>query len=168
MVFNPRQKRWKLDIRLEISNCAIDRVRDTIFLGVILDENFTRKHDIANVTRKISKSIGIIYRSSFCLRDTSLRTLYYTLVYLYLAYCVSVWASTHSHKREMYCYTSEKICSSYLQETIWCLTHWSYMRSNKDICKYWSSMIYICFKLEMLFIFMANQFHFLILKLNST
>ena len=60
MVFNPSQKRWKLDIRLEISNCAIERVEDTIFLGMILDENFTRKHDIANVARKISKSIGII------------------------------------------------------------------------------------------------------------
>ena len=38
MVFKPRQKRQNLDIKLEISNCAIEQVRDTIFLGVILDE----------------------------------------------------------------------------------------------------------------------------------
>ena len=63
---------------------------DTIFLEVILDENLTWKHHIANDARKISKSIGIIYKSSFCLPDTSLRTLYYTLVYLYLVCCVSV------------------------------------------------------------------------------
>ena len=44
MVFKPRQKRQNLDIKLEISNCAIERVRDTIFLGVILDENLTWKH----------------------------------------------------------------------------------------------------------------------------
>ena len=62
-----------------------------------------------------------------------------------------------SHKREKYCYTSEKIYSNYFQETIWC-SHWSYIRSNKDMCKYWSSMIYICFKLAILFIFMANYF----------
>ena len=95
MVFKPRQKRQNLDIKLEISNCAIERVRDTIFLGVILDENLTWKHHIANVARKISKSIGVIYKSSFCLPVTSLHTLYYSLVYPYLVYCASVWASTY-------------------------------------------------------------------------
>ena len=84
MVFKPRQKRQNLDIKLEISNCAIERVRDTIFLGVILDENLTWKQHIANVTRKISKSVGIIYKSSFCFPVTSLRTLNYGLVYPYL------------------------------------------------------------------------------------
>ena len=38
MVFKTRQKRRNLNIKLEISNCAIERVRDTMFLGVILDE----------------------------------------------------------------------------------------------------------------------------------
>ena len=47
------------------------------------------------VSRKISKSIGIIYKSSFCLPKTSLRSLYYSLVYPYLIYCVSVWGSTY-------------------------------------------------------------------------
>ena len=64
-------------------------------MRVILDENLTWKHHITNVARKISKSIGIIYKSSLCLPDTSLRTLYYTLVYLYLVSCVSEWASTY-------------------------------------------------------------------------
>ena len=86
MAFKPRQKRQNLDIKLEISNCTIERVRDIIFLGVILDEN---------LTWKISKSIGVIYKPSFCLPVTSLRTLYYSLVYPYLVYCASVWASTY-------------------------------------------------------------------------
>ena len=62
---------------------------------MIVDESLTWKHQYANDARKISKSIAIIYRSSFCLPDTSLRTLYYTLVYLYLVSCVSEWASTY-------------------------------------------------------------------------
>ena len=62
---------------------------------MIVDESLTWKHQYANDARKISKSIGIIYRSSFCLPDTSFRTLYLTLVYLYLVYCVSEWASTY-------------------------------------------------------------------------
>ena len=53
------------------------------------------KTHIANVSRKISKSIGIVYRSSLCLSMSSLIILYYCLVYPYLLYCVSVWGSTY-------------------------------------------------------------------------
>ena len=77
MVSKPQQKRQNHDIQLEIRNCAIEQVRDTIFLGLILDESFTWKHDNVNVVRNISKSVGVIYKSSFCLPVTSLRTLYY-------------------------------------------------------------------------------------------
>ena len=66
-----------------------------MFLGVILDENLTWKPHIANVSRKISKSIGIIYKARFCLPTTSLCTLYFCLVYPYLVNCISVWESTY-------------------------------------------------------------------------
>ena len=43
----------------------------------------------------LSKSIGIIYKASFCLSTSSLCTLYFCLVYPYLVYCISVWGSTY-------------------------------------------------------------------------
>ena len=46
----------------------------------------------------MSKAIGIIYRSSFCLNNSSLQMLYFSLIYPYLFYCVSVWASTYPSK----------------------------------------------------------------------
>ena len=49
IVFKPRQKRQTLDINLEISQCAIGRVKETVFLGVILDENLTWKPHIAKL-----------------------------------------------------------------------------------------------------------------------
>ena len=73
----------------------IDCVKEAVFLGVILDEHLSWKHHILSVSRKISKSIGTIYKSSFCLPKTPLRCLYYSLVYPYLIYCVSVWGSTY-------------------------------------------------------------------------
>ena len=97
MIFRPRQKRQTLDINLEINHCAIEQVKETVFWGVILDETFSWKPHtgIANVARKISKSIGVIYKASFCLPTSSLLTLYYSLVCPYLVYCVSVWGSTY-------------------------------------------------------------------------
>ena len=95
MVFRPRQRRQTLDIFIQIDNNVIKRVKETVFLGVILDEHLSWKPHILSVSRRISKSIGIIYKSSFCLPKTSLRSLYYSLVYPYLTYCVSVWGSTY-------------------------------------------------------------------------
>ena len=66
-----------------------------MFLGVILDQSLNWKSHIHNVARKISKSIGIIYKASFCLNEAFLRTLYFSLVYPYLCYCVGVWGSTY-------------------------------------------------------------------------
>ncbi len=96
IIFTPRQKRQTLDPLLEINNHRLERVKETSFLGVILDENLTWKSHISYVASKISKSIGIIYRSSFCLTTRlTLRTLYFALVYPYLNYCVIIWGATY-------------------------------------------------------------------------
>ena len=95
IIFRPRQNRQTLDLAFNISNYSIDRVKEATFLGVILDEHLTWKSHIHNVARKVSKAIGIIYKSSFCLNNSSLRMLYFSLIYPYLFYCVSVWASTY-------------------------------------------------------------------------
>ena len=39
MVFRPRQRRQTLDISIQIDNNVIERVKETVFLGVILDEH---------------------------------------------------------------------------------------------------------------------------------
>ena len=70
-------------------------MKETVFCCVILDEHLLWESRILSISRKISKSIGIIYKSSFCHPKTSLRSLYYSLVYPYLTYCVSVWGSTY-------------------------------------------------------------------------
>ena len=62
MVFRPRQRRQTLDISIQIDNNNIDCVKETVVLGVILDEHLSWKHHILSVSRKISKSIGIIYK----------------------------------------------------------------------------------------------------------
>ena len=87
MIFQPRQKRQKYDLAFSIDGSPIEEVKETVFLGVVIDENL-------NVSRKISKSIGILYRSSFCLSTASLRILYYSLIYPYfnnlLRFCVGI------------------------------------------------------------------------------
>ena len=70
-----------IDISIQIDNNVIERVKETVLLGVILDEHLSWRPHILRVSRKISKSIGITYKSSFCVPKPSLRSLYYSLVY---------------------------------------------------------------------------------------
>ena len=56
---------------------------------------------ILRVSRKLLKSIGIIHKSRFCLPKTSLCSFYYSLVYPYLIYCVSVWGSAYQSAKKI-------------------------------------------------------------------
>ena len=71
----------------------MNQVSEVVFLGVILDQYLSWKPHISHIARKMSKSIGVIFKSSSCLPKSSLRLLYYSLVYPYLQYCVTVWGS---------------------------------------------------------------------------
>ena len=95
LFLNQDKKKQIFDFNLKINDKEINRVNEVCFLGVILDENLSWKAHISHIAHKISKSIGIIYRSSFYLFKSALRMLYYALVYPYLQYCVTVWSSTY-------------------------------------------------------------------------
>ena len=43
----------------------IDQVKETVFLGAIMDENLNWKSEISHVANKVSTCIGIIRKSSF-------------------------------------------------------------------------------------------------------
>ena len=66
-----------------------------MFLGVFLDDNLTWKPHISLLASKLSKSIGIIHKSSFFLSTQSLRTLYNSTILPYLYYCNLAWGGTY-------------------------------------------------------------------------
>ena len=94
MVFKPRQKRSICKIQISIDNQNTVKVKETNFLGLILDKNLYWKSEISHVANKVANSIGIKSRCSFFLPKSSLRMLYYSLIYPYFYYRNIVWAST--------------------------------------------------------------------------
>ena len=78
LIFKPKQRRQEFDLNIEINGHKMIRTKEVTFLGVILDENLSWK---SHISCKISKSVGIIGRSSPCLTTLALKTLYYSLVY---------------------------------------------------------------------------------------
>ena len=91
----PRHKRYHFPMQICINKQRIEQVKETVFLGVVLDEHLSWKPHISQAARKISKSIGVINRARFFLPKPYLKTLYYCLVYPYLHCCIIVWGSRY-------------------------------------------------------------------------
>ena len=64
------------------------------YLGVIFDESLKFNYHIEYIASKISKAVGILYRSKTSLPLGALKTLYYSLVHPYLNYCNLTWGGT--------------------------------------------------------------------------
>ena len=79
VIFQPRQRREEFELNIKINGHKVIRVEDVTFLGVILIENLSRKPHMSQIAGKISKSVGIIGRSSPCLTELALEMLYNTL-----------------------------------------------------------------------------------------
>ena len=95
MIFRSRQKTLPLTRQIIIENNALQQVDNTKFLGVYIDQHLTWKTYINFIAAKISKSVGILYKAKHHLPSKYLLTLYYALIYPYLTYCNSIWASTY-------------------------------------------------------------------------
>jgi fibrillarin-like rRNA methylase len=72
LIFKPRQKRLTEDLSIEVNNHKLAKAKEVLFLGVILDEHLSWKAHISHVANKISKSVTIKYRASFCLFKSSI------------------------------------------------------------------------------------------------
>ena len=49
-------------ISLEINGIQLSQVNDVKFLGIMMDDKLTWKKHIEHISKKIAKSIGIMYR----------------------------------------------------------------------------------------------------------
>ena len=76
-----------------INDVCIQEVNKAKFLGVILDNKLTWADHLKYISRKVSKGIGIIKKARKVFNSETLCTLYNTLIYPYLCYCIHVWGS---------------------------------------------------------------------------
>ena len=72
----------------------INKVNHFKFLCVIIDSHLSWMDYVQHIRKKISKGIGILYKTKDYLKSDTLLTLYYSFVYPYLIYCIEVWGAT--------------------------------------------------------------------------
>ena len=94
---NSTTTRLEQDLNLKLGR-QIDRVTHTKFLGLVLDENLSWSFHIDSISRKIAKSIGILYRARHYLNLDSLKNLYYSFIYSHISYGTLIWGSNYTSK----------------------------------------------------------------------
>ena len=80
---------------LLIEGTPITQVTSTKFLGVYIDQHLNWKEHINNISSKIAKTVGVLFRSSKLIPVSIRSMLYYSLIYPYLTYCNLIWTSTY-------------------------------------------------------------------------
>ena len=90
MLFQKTNK-LSLDINLDILDTPIEFVENFNFLGIIIDKKLTWKPHVDNIAKKISKTCGILSRLKFYLPESTLKTIYNSLIGSYLNYGILCW-----------------------------------------------------------------------------
>ena len=86
---------------IKIGNNVIPITHVTKFLGVHIDSNLKFDHHINIISKKLSKSIGLLYKLNKYLPNHVLKILYCTLIHPYLSYGLEAWYGTfknHTNK----------------------------------------------------------------------
>lgn len=81
-------------LKLNIDNQHIDLFESVKFLGININFTIDFHPHINQMAIKLSKAVGILYKIRKCVPQNIMINLYYSLVYPYLIYCITVWGGT--------------------------------------------------------------------------
>jgi len=81
------------EFKIVMDDNKISQVEVTKFLGVLIDRKLTWQQHINSLSLKISKSLCIMSRLRNKLSSNCLLSLYYSLIYSHLNYCIILWGS---------------------------------------------------------------------------
>ena len=92
MIIGRRKNIPAEDFSLELDEKdKILRCNEYKYLGVIIDDKLTWKSHIKLICEKIGKTCGAIAKLRHCVNSSTLKSVYYALVYCHTQYCNIVW-----------------------------------------------------------------------------
>ena len=95
MIFHRRKLPLNLE-PLSIGETVLERVSNTKFLGITIEDNLKWHKHALTVARKLDKLSGILYQTRHMLTERALKQIYYALIYPNIIYCQTVWGAAGS------------------------------------------------------------------------
>ena len=78
-----------------MNNIKIEYASSTRFLGVIIDDKLKFNLHINAITKKISKSIGVLYKLRQYVSNTTLLSVYHCIIGCHINYCNLIFGNTN-------------------------------------------------------------------------
>lgn len=94
MIFHSNKRKIVSNHAVKINCQDIEFVTNTKFIGVFLDSKLTWEKHILMVKTKVAKGIGILCKARKIFHLPTLKTLYSSIIYPHLTYCIEVWGNT--------------------------------------------------------------------------
>ena len=101
IIFRPPRKKLEQRVYLKLNGVKIYESTKIKYLGIILDNRLTWKHHVHELSKKLNRAVGMIYKIRDNCSDSVLRSLYFSLFNSHLTYALSVWGNCdaiHSNK----------------------------------------------------------------------
>ena len=96
IIFRPPKKYLINRVTLKLNGVKLFESPKIKYLGIILDSRLTWKHHTHELCKKLSRSVGIIYKVRHYCSAQVLRSLYFSLFNSHLAYGLSIWGNCNS------------------------------------------------------------------------
>ena len=95
VVFHPFQKKLTKTIFIGVNQKFIKQKDHIKYLGVVIDSHLNFKEHIHQLSKKISRGIGILANLRHYVSVTILKQLYSSLIYPFLIYGATIWGNTY-------------------------------------------------------------------------
>ncbi len=93
IIFKPPKKQVPQRITLKLNGTTLYESPKIKYLGIIMDDKLTWKYHITELCKKVSKSIGIIYKMRKLCPQRIQMSLYYSLIHSQLNYGTCIWGN---------------------------------------------------------------------------
>ena len=83
---------------IRITACNTEQKSQIKYLDVLIDEHLKWDAQLQHINNKMTKNIGILFKLRHYMPISTLKRLYYTLIYPYLTYGLMSWGTTYQNK----------------------------------------------------------------------
>ena len=111
IVFRPPRRSINLRITLRLHHTKLYESTKIKYLGLILDNKLNWKAHITELSKKLSRAIGLLYKIRQYCTPSTLRSLYFSLFNSHLSYGLAVWGNANSDTKRIKSLQKRTICA---------------------------------------------------------
>ena len=95
VIFHPFNKPLKYNVTIKINKKAICEKKFIKYLGVLIDSTLSWNHHVFQLSKKLSRAVGILYKLRPFVNAKIMKSVYYALFYSHVVYAIEVWGSAN-------------------------------------------------------------------------